>query len=293
VAWVPVLALLSAMIDQDQPSPGRSQDQPRIEAKTPVQTSAPTAEKKSAASTAEKKSAAPIAPPPRPTTSGDAAVRVRSQAEMQKPRSPFLMPPGEAPADRDSPSLGAEAIATPDWNEIPPWRQASFFGIRARGQLFVYVVDCSGSMIDDDRLARATMELRRSVFALQTPQRFEVIFYNQDSIPMPGGPRSRPADPQTKNQVLYWLRLIEPDGGTDPRPALKQALAMRPDAVFLLSDGAFPEGTVDMVTKLNTRKIPIHCVDLTGGLAGDHLKRIAQANGGRYASRPGDLQGRP
>ncbi len=148
-------------------------------------------------------------------------------------------------------------------------------------------------MIDDDRFARATMELRRSVFALQTPQRFEVIFYNQDSIPMPGGPRSRPADPQAKNQLLYWLRLIEPDGGTDPRLALKQALAMRPDAVFLLSDGLFPEGTVDIVTKLNTRKIPIHCVDLAGGLAGDDLERIAQANGGRYASRPGDLQGHP
>jgi hypothetical protein len=210
---------------------------------------------------------------------------------MQKPRSPFLLPPGDAPSDRDSSSRGYEGTTTPDWNEIPPWRQASFFGIRARGQLFVYVVDCSGSMSDDDRIARATIELRRSVFALQTPQRFEVIFYNEESIPMPGGPRSRPADPQAKNQLLYWLRLIEPDGGTDPRPALKQALAMRPDAVFLLSDGLFPEGTVDMVTKLNTRKIPIHCVDLAGGLAGDDLKRIAQANGGRYASRPGDLQG--
>jgi len=297
---VPVLALLSALTGQDQPSQARSQDQPRVEAKAQVQTSAPAAEKKSAAPAAEKKSAAPAAekksaapaaPPPRPTTPGVATVRVRSQAEMQKPRSPFLTPPGDAPADRYSPSLGAEGTATPDWNEIPPWRQASFFGIRARGQLFVFVVDCSGSMIDDDRLARATIELRRSVFALQTPQRFEVIFYNENSIPMPGGPRPRPADPQAKNQLLYWLRLIEPDGGTDPRPALKQALAMRPDAVFLLSDGAFPEGTVDMVTKLNTRKIPIHCVDLAGGLGGDHLKRIAQANGGRYASRPGDLQG--
>src|SRR5208283_5188895 len=102
---------------------------------------------------------------------GDAAVRVRSQAEMQKPRSPFLTFPGDAPADHDSPGLAGEGAATPDWNEIPPWRQASFFGIRARGQLFVYVVDCSGSMSDDDRLARATIELRRSVFALQTPQR--------------------------------------------------------------------------------------------------------------------------
>ena len=74
---------------------------------------------------------------------------------------------------------------------------------------------------------------------------------------------------------------------------MKQALSLRPDAVFLLSDGAFPDGTVAELTRLNKHKVPIHCVDLTGGLAGDHLKRIAEANGGKYASRMGDLQGRP
>ena len=80
--------------------------------------------------------------------------------------------------------------------------------------------------------------------------------------------------------------MIEPDGGTDPRPALKQAITLRPDAVFLLSDGDFPEGTVEEIAKLNTRKVPIHCVDLAGGLGGDQLKRIAAASGGQYASRP-------
>ena len=85
------------------------------------------------------------------------------------------------------------------------------------GQFFVYVLDQSGSMIDDDRLTRAKIELRRSVFALQPPQRFEVIFYNDQATPMPGGPLPRPADPQTKNQLTTWLRLIEPDGETEPR----------------------------------------------------------------------------
>jgi hypothetical protein len=150
----------------------------------------------------------------------------------------------------------------------------------------VYVVDSSGSMIDEARLTRATIELRRSVMALQAPQRFEVIFYNHESNPMPGGPTPRSADLQSKNLLLSWLRLIEPDGGTDPRAAMRQALAMKPDAVFLLSDGAFPHGTVDEITNFNTRKVPIHCVDLTGGLEGDHLKRIAASNGGRYVPRP-------
>jgi hypothetical protein len=213
-------------------------------------------------------------------------VRVRTQAEMRR-RSEFLMPPGSSLEDRYNPD------AAGDWSEVPPWRQTSFFGIRAQGQFFVYVVDCSGSMADDDRFPRATIELRRSVMGLREPQKFEVIFYNSDSIPMPGGPIARTADFHAKQQLLAWLRMIEPDAGTDPRLAMKQALSLRPDAVFLLSDGAFPEGTVEEIGKINTRKVPIHCVDLAGGLGGDHLRRIALASGGHYASRPGDLQGRP
>ena len=164
-----------------------------------------------------------------------------TRSEMQK-RSPFLEPPGVEGAVVDRYGPGA-----PDWSQIPPWRQTSFFGIRAPGRFFVYVIDCSESMIEEDRFARATMEVRRSVLALQAPQQFEVIFYNDGSIPMPGGPKPRPADSQNKSQLRSWLRLIEPDGGTDPRSAIRQALMLRPEAVFLLSDGEFPDGTAQAV----------------------------------------------
>ncbi len=217
-----------------------------------------------------------------------AGPRVLTRSEMQESRSPFLMPPGSEGIVQDRYSPG-----TPDWREIPPWRQASFFGIRAQGRFFIYVIDCSGSMIDEDRFARATMEVRRSVLALQAPQQFEVIFYNDESIPMPGGPRPRSADQPNKSQLMAWLQLIEPDSGTDPRAALRQALSLRPEAVFLLSDGEFPAGTVEAVSRLNTRKIPIHCVDMSGGEGGDHLIRIAKDSGGRYASRPGNLHDTP
>ena len=119
-----------------------------------------------------------------------------------------------------------------------------------------------------------------------------MIFYNHESIPMPGGPLPRPADTQNKSHLLSWLRLIEPDGGTNPRTAIKQALMLRPDAVFLLSDGAFPDGTAASVAKFNAHKVPIHCVDLSGGEGGEHLRKIAKDSGGHYASRPGSLQGK-
>jgi hypothetical protein len=172
----------------------------------------------------------------------------------------------------------------PDWKTLPAWKQTSFFGIRAEGQLFIYVVDCSGSMIDEDRLDRAKTELRRSINAMQSPQRFKVIFYNDQPLPMPGE-LPKAADYPSKAQLSRWLNLIQPEGPTDPRSSLSLALSLKPDAVFLLSDGAFPEGTAEAIAKQNAKKVPIHCIDLANGAAGDDLKKIAADSGGQYAAR--------
>lgn len=212
---------------------------------------------------------------PRPDDGPRVVSSAKAEEQGKTKSSRFLVPPG---SDRyDSSDV--------DWRDVPPWRQTTFFGVRAKGQFFVYVVDCSGSMVDEDRLARAKEEVRRSVLNLREPQRFKVIFYNDGPIPMPGD-LPRPADLYSKNQLLAWLRLIEPDGGTDPKGAVSLALAMHPDAVFLLSDGEFPPGTADALARKNPRKVPIHCIDLSNENVGDQLKRIASASGGRYVLRP-------
>jgi hypothetical protein len=302
MSWLPALLFATAIAASDDrsspaaketprqagsPSKAKTKDQPAATKETGNQATAksdaPSKASAKANTVVDKKpskgAAATGATSREPDHSPD-GLEVLTQAEMDKKKSSFLMLPGSDPKDRYSPD---EAI---DWSAVPPWRKTSFFGVRERGLFFVYVVDSSGSMIDDARLTRATVELRRSVLALQPPQRFEVIFYNHESNPMPGGPTPRTADTESKNLLMAWLRLIEPDGGTDPRAAMRQALGLKPDAVFLLSDGAFPAGTVEAITEFNSHKIPVHCIDLTGGMAGDHLKRIAAANRGRYVARP-------
>jgi len=261
----PAAAVL-VLLGLSWPAPAAASQEPP--AVTPEATASATTRPK-AKPTAKAKPATP------PAVAAPDPFRVMSKAEQGGRGSSFLRAPG---ADRYDP-------AGEDWRDVPPWRQASFFGIRAKGQFFVYVVDCSGSMVDEDRLARAKEALRQSVRSLQPPQRFMVIFYNDGPVAMPGG-LPRPADLQNKDQLIAWLRLIEPDGGTDPRAATGLGLAHRPDAVFLLSDGAFPDGAVAAIARQNARKVPIHCVDLSGGLAGDHLKRIAGESGGRYVMRP-------
>lgn len=293
MVWLHVLILASAVAGQSAPSApdgarsaGSSSSASSSAAKSATdEKSDKDRESKKDREKGKESASKGSTPKKAPAPRSSAGPRVLTRSEMQKPRSPFLQPPGSEGAADD------KYGGPPDWSEVPQWRQTSFFGIRAQGRFFVYVIDCSESMIEDDRFARATMEVRRSVLALQAPQQFEVIFYNEGSIPMPGGPQPRPADAQNKGQLVTWLRLVDPDGGTDPRSALRQALSLRPEAVFLLSDGEFPAGTSEAVAHFNPHRIPIHCVDLSGE-GGSHLRRIARDSGGKYAIRPGNLQGK-
>lgn len=199
-----------------------------------------------------------------------------------KPEAPAATP--DAAADLLSPP-GSDRYGKIDWRNVPPWQQTSFFGIRAKGKVFVYVVDCSGSMADDGRLIRAKRELRRSITNLRFPQRYQIIFYNDRPLPMPGHiPQS--ADTTVKLATMNWLNLVDADGPTDPRGAMRLALAQKPDAVFLLSDGEFPDGSADAIAKSNKQKVPIHCIDLSGGSAGSQLERIARDSGGQYTLQP-------
>ena len=208
----------------------------------------------------------------------------------------LLVAISSAQARQSAPKSGAEAAEVltrargdkyapkVDWSAVPPWRQTDFFGVKAQGQTFIYVVDCSGSMDEGDRLVRAKREIRRSVGKLRWPQKFHVIFYNDGPIPLPGGlPRS--ADAKGKAGLDDWLSLIDAEGPTDPREAMSQALALNPDAVFLLTDGEYPEGSAEAIAAKNPKGVPIHCVDMAGR-GTKSLRKIAADSGGEYVARP-------
>lgn len=118
----------------------------------------------------------------------------------------------------------------------------SFFGTQARGNSFVYVLDISTSM-NAARIKRAMLELLRSIDELHEYQHFYVItfswktrfmFDDQSLLPTP-----IPATFENKQRLRAWLAGLKTGSGTDPRAALRVGLRMRPDALFLLSDGEF------------------------------------------------------
>jgi hypothetical protein len=163
-----------------------------------------------------------------------------------------------------------------------------FFGISGYGQKFVYVVDCSGSMRENGKFERAVYELLHSIEQLQSDQEYFVIFYNHNTYPMdePGLVR---ATPEQVEKTRRWVVHARPQGGTVPQPALLQALSMKPDAIFFLSDGLFDPGTsrkIGLHNRATAKRIPIHTIAFVNRDAEPLMKTIARRSGGKYRYVP-------
>jgi hypothetical protein len=116
----------------------------------------------------------------------------------------------------------------------------TFFGSRVRGRNFVYVVDNSGSMTGA-KLQAAKDELIKSINELTSSQKFFIIFYNSGYNPMIPIFNLVNATDENKELARSWIESIGAGGGTRPNEAMIIALQLRPDAVWLLSDGEFNE----------------------------------------------------
>ena len=116
--------------------------------------------------------------------------------------------------------------------------QPNFFGAGqpARGvRSIVYVVDRSASMLDTFDYVQK--ELVRSISALRRSQKFHVIFFNAEE-PLENPPsRLVNAVEAHRQQFFEFLQQVEPTGGTHPESALRRALELQPDLIYLLSDG--------------------------------------------------------
>jgi hypothetical protein len=167
---------------------------------------------------------------------------------------------------------------------------SQFFELETAGTRFVYVLDGSGSMTEPHseartRLDRVKIELIRSIGGLPEQMEFFVIFFNRFSVPMPAE-KLQPASLANKRKYLEWCMKVKGGGGTDPRAALKKALELEPDVIYLLTDGVFDDDAVAEVTRQNSRGVSIHTFCF-GDAAGENLlKKISQKNNGTYKFVP-------
>jgi len=176
-----------------------------------------------------------------------------------------------------------------------------FCGVDGGGNHFVYLVDSSGSM--GSAFESARLELIRSIYQLKPHQKFYVIFFDSKpdfmrlSDPNRDEERSVLATDQNKAALQAWAMRITPDRGKNPNELLEFALDLRPDVIFLLSDGEFPQTTEDLLTEKNRRRnlfgdggliSIVHTIAYHSREGESRMRRIADQNGGqyRYVPRP-------
>ena len=168
---------------------------------------------------------------------------------------------------------------------------APFFGIKAEGTNYVYVVDCSSSMNaphsseSKTRFKRLKLELIRSISKLEPHQRFYVIFFNSGINPMPARGLLF-ATRQNKMACLEWVAKFPAIGSTDPRSSLMMAMKLNPDVIYFLTDGSFLLPIKTELKKLRQRKTAIHTYAFGNRDGEVIMELIAKQNRGQYTFIP-------
>jgi DNA-directed RNA polymerase subunit RPC12/RpoP len=162
-------------------------------------------------------------------------------------------------------------------------RGPGFFGAGGTDEAnkIVYVVDRSGSMTDSMEYVK--FELKRAIGELGPEKSFHVIFYS--SGPPVEMPTARLVDATDRNKKLAYEFIdgIIPHGQTDPSEALDKAFKVKPELIYLLTDGEFDRSIVDLVKNLNVgKKVTVHTIGFIYDTGEKVLKEIASQNNGKY-----------
>lgn len=169
--------------------------------------------------------------------------------------------------------------------------QTTFMEISGVGKMFVYVIDSSSSM-SGSRLKAAQGQLKASLRLLQPNQKFAVIFFNEYREQL----KLRRTDDQpiyfatdvNKELASHQIDRVTADRGTVPMPALLEAISLKPDVIYFLTDGDESELSPAEMAQLRqlSRNITMHVVKLGDGtvssLSRSWLERLAHQSRGEY-----------
>lgn len=168
----------------------------------------------------------------------------------------------------------------------------SFFQITAQGDHFYYVVDCSGSMDEENAIGVARAELMASVERLDSTKRFQILFYDSDIHPMLNGKQEIFfATDINRTFARQFINAQQPNSGTMHKPALVEALRSAPNVIFFLTDGDTPELSQRELKDLreaNRNNTQIHVIQFGKGAKlgpTNWLEQLAKDHQGTYRYR--------
>lgn len=162
---------------------------------------------------------------------------------------------------------------------------AKFFGTGATGKRICFLVDNSISM-SGGRMETALIELEKAVRKLSPTQEFYIIFYSDTAYPLfypDTADEMIDATGENKEKVREWLKTIHICNFTNGREAIRLALEMKPDLIYILGDGGFTDAADYALISTPTPGVTIYTL-------GMHVKAsdarrfaaIAEKHGGSY-----------
>ncbi len=180
--------------------------------------------------------------------------------------------------------------------------RTSFYGIDAEGSKFVYVFDRSESMgyafysaesnneFGGVPIRAAKAELLASIDELNSSQQFHIVFYNHQPMlfkPTMSATKMFFATTENKRAARYFVSEMPAAGGTHHVPALEMAIRMKPDVIFLLTDGEekddpTPQDIKDL-ERLNNGRASINLIQFAEEPRPDStLVQLAKESRGKY-----------
>lgn len=208
------------------------------------------------------------------------------------------------PSETDSLADMAAASGAGDGTSGSGQGETNFYGLGGSGKRFVYVFDRSASMtVSIPRysegyivgkitpLLSAKEELWKSIQSLSEDLAFQIIFYNHFPVVF-GSNGSTPqlfqAVEENKSAAKAFIDGVEGDGTTDHILALKEALQLNPDVIFLLTDGEYKDDPKlrdvrRMASLCNRKHVVIHVIHLVPKpRPGTTLIELAKRTGGQH-----------
>ena len=142
-----------------------------------------------------------------------------------------------------------------------------------------------------------TQELARSIGNLSPLQSYTVVFFQRDeAVGSPPVDRMVAANPQNLQRTMEWIQgEVIPSGRSNPLRALRQAMELDPEVIYLLSSNVTGSGqyAVDLDALLaqlealnppdpetGLRAVRINCIQFLDPDPIDALRKIAEIHSG-------------
>jgi len=203
---------------------------------------------------------------------------------------PLVTPTPAAPAGPAAVSGGGESSS--NGSGRAGGRTTGLLRPPAAARSVVYLIDRSLSMGLSGALPVAKRELLAGLDTLPADCRFAVILYNRLAEPLSAGGTAGllPATEANRAAVAGLVDAVRAEGGTDHLAALRRAVALGADVIFLVTDA--DEMTAEQVRNvalLNRGRAVIHAIELNndGAQAGETpLRLLTRLTGGTHRVVP-------